>query len=107
MGIVLPDGILTNSSLQHVRDFIMREARVLAVVSLPQHTFVPAGAGVKASLLFLRKWKEGEDREQDYPIFMAMAEHVGYTATGKDDDNNLPAIVEAYRRFKREHADFF
>lgn len=107
MGIVLPDGILTNSSLQYVRDFIMREARVLAVISLPQHTFVPAGAGVKASLLFLRKWREGEDREQDYPIFMAMAEHVGYTATGKDDDNNLPAIVEAYRQFKWDHADFF
>jgi type I restriction enzyme M protein len=107
MGIVLPDGIMTNSSLQYVRDFIMREARVLAVVSLPQQTFVPAGAGVKASLLFLRKWDEGEDREQDYPIFMAMAEHVGYTATGKDDSNDLPAIAEAYRQFKRDHADFF
>ena len=107
MGIVLPDGILTNSSLQYVRDFIMREARVLAVISLPQHTFVPAGAGVKASLLFLRKRKKGEDREQDYPIFMAMAEHVGYTATGKDDDSDLPAIVEAYRQFKWDHTDFF
>jgi type I restriction enzyme M protein len=107
MGIVLPDGILTNSSLQYVRDFVMREARVLAVVSLPQHTFVPAGAGVKASLLFLRKWRKGEDWEQDYPIFMAMAEHVGYTATGKDDDNDLPAIVEAYRQFRWDHADFF
>ena len=107
MGIVLPDGILTNSSLQHVRDFVMREAWVLAAVSLPQHTFVPAGAGVKASLLFLRKWKEEEDREQDYPIFMAIAEHVGYTATGKDDANDLPAIVEVYHQFKREHTDFF
>jgi len=36
-----------------------------------------------------------------------MAEHVGYTATGKDDDNDLPAIVEAYRQFKWDHADFF
>jgi type I restriction enzyme M protein len=107
MGIVLPDGILTNSSLQYVRDVIMREARVLAVVSLPQHTFVPAGAAVKASLLFLRKWRQGEDREQDYPIFMAMAEHVGYTATGKDDDNDLPTVVEAYCQFKRDHTGFF
>ena len=55
----------------------------------------------------LRKWREGEKREQDYPIFMAMAEHVGYTATGKDDDNDLPSIIEAYRQFKRDHADFF
>ena len=56
LGIVLPDGILTNSSLDYVRKFIEENVRILAVVSLPQHAFVPAGAGVKASLLFLQKF---------------------------------------------------
>jgi len=36
IGIVLPDGILTNSSLQYVRDLIMERCRILAVISLPQ-----------------------------------------------------------------------
>lgn len=100
MGIVLPDGILTNSSLQYVRDFIDRKASILAVVSLPQQTFVPAGAGVKASLLFLQKKKEGE-KLRDYPIFMAIAEHVGYDATGRPDTNDLPKILEEWKKFYR------
>src|SRR3989338_6848939 len=40
MAIVLPDGILTNSSLQYVRDFLMEHCQILAVISLPQITFM-------------------------------------------------------------------
>lgn len=98
MGIVLPDGILTNSSLQYVRDFIIRNAKILAVVSLPQLAFISSGAGVKASLLFLQKKKEGEEAT-NYPIFMAIAEHIGYDATGRPDINDLPKILEEWRKF--------
>jgi type I restriction enzyme M protein len=100
MGIVSPDGILTNSSLQYVRNFIQEKARILAVVSLPHQTFVPAGSGVKASLLFLQKKKEGE-KLGDYPIFMAIADHVGYDATGRPDKNDFPNILEDWEKFKR------
>lgn len=55
MGIVLPDGVLANDSLQEVRDWILRWARLKAVVSLPQETFAPYGAGVKTSVVFLEK----------------------------------------------------
>ena len=55
LAIVLPDGILTNSSMQYVRNWIMEKYRILAVVSLPQTTFMSTGAGVKSSVLFLRK----------------------------------------------------
>lgn len=107
MGIVLPDGILTNSSLQYVRDFITDRAQILAVVSLPQTTFTHYGAGVKASLLFLRKKKPREYLPDDYPIFMAIAEHIGYDATGRPDKNELPEIVNSYRRFlKGETSNF-
>jgi len=99
MGIVLPDGILTNSSLQYVRDFIEKKAKILAVVSLPQGAFVPSGSGVKASLLFLRKKKE-EEKLGDYPIFMAIAEHIGYDATGRPDKNDFPKILEDWKRVK-------
>ena len=105
MGIVLPDGILTNSSLQYVRDFIEKNARILAVVSLPQQTFVPSGSGVKASLFFLQKKRRGEELH-DYPIFMAIAEHVGYDATGRHDKNDFPRILEDWRRFKDGEREF-
>ena len=65
LAIILPDGILTNSSLQYVRDYIERHFQILAVVSLPQIAFSHFGAGVKTSILFLRKFSEQEyDRYQ-------------------------------------------
>ena len=99
IGIVLPNGILTNSSLQYVRDLIMERCQILAVVSLPQFAFSHYGAGVKASLVFLRR--KGENEEScNYPIFMAIAEHIGYDATGrKDPINDLDRIIEGYKNF--------
>ena len=99
MGIVLPDGILTNTSLSYVREFIRKKSKILAVVSLPQSTFVPAGSGVKTSLLFLEKKDDGEE-EKPYSVFMAIAEHVGYDSTGKPDSNDLLEILSKYTSFK-------
>ena len=57
LAIVIPDGVLTNSSLQYVRDSIEEMYRIVAVVSMPQTAFSATGAGVKSSVLFLRKHK--------------------------------------------------
>jgi type I restriction enzyme M protein len=115
MGIVLPDGILTNSSLQYVRDFVNEKAQILGVVSLPQTAFKrPAskgsgdsGSGVKASLLFLRKKREGEKPPKDYPIFMAIAEHIGYDATGRPDKDGFPDVLKGWREFKKTNRTSF
>ena len=58
LAIVLPDGILTNSSLQYVRTQIEDWFRIVAVVSMPQTAFAANGAGVKSSVLFLKKWNK-------------------------------------------------
>ena len=55
LAIVIPDGILTNSTSQYVRDWLIEHFRILAIVSLPQHTFSHVKAGVKSSILFLKK----------------------------------------------------
>lgn len=57
LAVVIPDGILTNSSMQYVRDNIEELYRIVAVVSMPQTAFSATGAGVKSSVLFLRKHK--------------------------------------------------
>lgn len=56
LAIVLPDGILTNSSMQYVRTQLEDWFRIVAVVSMPQTAFAANGAGVKSSVLFLKKW---------------------------------------------------
>jgi len=81
--IILPDGILTNSSLQGVRDWLLERFQLMAVVSLPQYAFAHYDAGVKASLVFLRKLAKGETVSDETAIFMAIAENIGYDATGR------------------------
>ena len=66
LAIILPDGILTNSSLQYVRDYIEGRFQILAVVSLPQTAFSHYGAGVKTSILFLRKFSD-----EEYSVYQA------------------------------------
>lgn len=56
LAIVVPDGLLTNTSLQYVRAQIEDWFRIIAVISLPQTAFTANGAGVKSSILFLKKW---------------------------------------------------
>jgi type I restriction enzyme M protein len=105
--IVLPDGILTNSSMQYVRDYILEKFQLLAVVSLPQAAFAHFGAGVKASLIFVRKRGENETPGDDEPIFMAAPEEIGYDATGRKANNQLPEVVKQYEAFLENPESFF
>lgn len=183
LAMVIPDGVLTNTSLQYVRYGIEEKFRIVAVVSMPQTAFQATGAGVKSSVMFLKKhtaktteqiknqktglqdsikedndylkqlqqidkekkqhikdlngfdnseslegkalaqsdahkeWKKEvntqykekidelketlseqylEQKQQtldDYPIFMAIAEDIGYDATGKPTNNNELEII--------------
>ena len=81
MGIVLPDGDLTNQNTEFVRAWLKDRAQIEAVISLPQETFVPFGAGVKSSILFLKKPK-GELPKR-YPIFFVNLEKIGYDIRGR------------------------
>lgn len=125
MAIVIPDGILTNTTLGYVRQWLIDNTRILAVVSSPQETFVPYGAGTKASVLFLQKLpkeKIEELNKEGYPIFMAVAEKIGYDVRGrkifKRDENgkvvknergepiidtDIPNIIEKFHEFRNKY----
>ena len=177
--VVIPDGVLTNSSSQFFRDYLFEHFQIMAVISLPQFTFSHYGAGVKSSIIVLKKLsiektkkiqekkkeyleecldeaEEGllaleeekkevsktkpkteeekqakkeqsnminekikdykddiyekaqnrfkRNRKFQYPIFMAIAEHIGFDATGRETNkNDLPQIVEDYKVFYDEN----
>lgn len=105
--IILPDGILTNCSSQYVRDFILEKFQLLAVVSLPQCAFAHFGAGVKASIIFVRKRNIGEVVDENEAIFMAAPEKIGYDATGRKTVSQLDEIVEKYEEFQKDNKPFF
>lgn len=96
LAIVLPDSVLANSSTQDVRDWILRWARLRAVISLPQATFAPYGAGVKTSVVLLEKREKALTKmgqlelgqeviefDEDYTVYMAQIDNIGYDATGR------------------------
>ena len=106
--VVLPDGILTNSSLQGVRQWLLDHFQLLAVVSLPQFAFSHYDAGVKASIVFLRRLADGETVSDDEAIFMALAENIGYDATGrKTFEVTLEDQTTGVSKVERHSCDLF
>jgi len=121
MAIVLPQGVLNNTSMQYVREFFFDKARILAVVGLQGNTFKPH-TGTKTSVLFLQKWggEAGESRK-DYHIFMAVSKKSGKDNSGgyvykKDEkggyvhdekfqktiDHDLKDIGDAFKDFAKK-----
>ena len=61
MGVVLPEGVLNNKKLENVRHYVEGRAKIVLVVSLPTDVFMAAGANVKPSILFLKKFTVEEE----------------------------------------------
>jgi type I restriction enzyme M protein len=105
--IVVPDGILTNGSLQGVRDWLMDRFQILAVISLPQAAFQHSGASVKASLMFVRRRATKELADDSEAIFMAAPANIGYDATGRDTVKVEVIEPGDEERRVRKHHDLF
>lgn len=99
MGIVLPDSILGAPGLGYIREWLIRNHKIIASVDLHADTFQPRN-GTQTSVLFLqKKTREEKEREEksgvmaDYSIFMAMAEKIGHDKRGnpifrRDEEGN-------------------
>jgi type I restriction enzyme M protein len=102
MGIVLPEGIFNNPSLQYVREFTEDRAFLRAVVSLSQDTFLSSGASVKCSILFLEKFTAEEEKR-----FHAVRNKARYDITKKhqskinEEHARLEAAMEAAKKTDR------
>jgi type I restriction enzyme M protein len=88
--IVLPDGILGSPGLGYVREWILRNTRILASIDLHPDTFQPF-VSIQTSILILqRKTQQQIELEaasgqiSDYEIFMAVANHIGHDKRGQD-----------------------
>ena len=63
MGMVLPEGVLNTSNLQKVREYFEGRAKIILICSIPQDVFIAAGATVKPSLVFFKRFTEEEERQ--------------------------------------------
>lgn len=127
LAIVLPQGKFNNLNEEYIRNFIMEQGRVLAVVSLDDNTFKPH-TGTKTSVLFIQKWDEKIcPKKADYEIFFATSHQTGKDNSGeyvflKDDhgqtvlddhghpkiQHDLDEIATAFIQFaKKEKLSFW
>lgn len=105
LAIVIPDGILTNSSLQYVRDSIEEWFRIVAVISLPQDAFKANGAGVKSSVLFLKKWTNAQSqkiKDTKLKLQERIKDETKYIATIEHWEKERKDIIKKYTGFKNE-----
>lgn len=63
MGMVLPEGVLNTSNLAKVREYFEGRAKIILICSIPQDVFIAAGATVKPSLVFFKRFTEEEEKE--------------------------------------------
>lgn len=107
MAIVLPDGILGNPNTLKVREWILSNFKILASIDLALEAFLPQ-VGVQASLLFLEKKTElskqlAQDSDEDYEVFMAIAEKLGKDRRGnpiyKRDEDGAELLFETLTEY--------
>src|SRR3990167_6208476 len=91
IAIIIPDGILSNSNLHYVRQYIADNAKIEAIVSLPRDAFKHVGTSAKTSILFLKKQKMAA---LNYPVFLA--------SLNKMEEKGLKIISEQYKEFYYE-----
>jgi type I restriction enzyme M protein len=140
--IIVPQSILNNPGLEYVRKWLFAHTKILGVLELPVETFLISGregTGTLTAILVLERREleetakilDGVTQINNYPIFMAEVNNVGYDRRGnrlfvKDDegqeilkeveinpntkevvqekivDNDLPGIVDRYLDFSRK-----
>ena len=114
LGIVLPEGVLNNTNLQNVREYFEGRAKILLIVSIPQDVFMAAGATVKPSLMFFKRFTEEEQAQYSDIRVKAFAEvREKYleelfsieTKLAKKGKETLPATEKKLLRARKKEID--
>jgi len=102
MAIVLPDGIYGNESLGYIRNWLLKQGRIVAVIDVPLETFMP-NTSTKTSIMIFQKLQE-DKIPKDYPIFMAVAETCGHDRRGKETkDDDIEQVANKFKGWMKKN----
>ena len=94
LGIVLPDGILSNPTYEYIRQSLRTRAEIIGVVDVPANAF-RLSTNTKTHLLFLKKTSKPRS---DYKLFMSYALTCGHDKRRRpiesDDMGKIPRFLE-------------
>jgi type I restriction enzyme M protein len=108
MAIVLPDSILSNPGLAWLRRWVLQNAWIIASIDLPREMFAKSDTHTMTSVLLLQRFTPEErrlvaqtGRTEDYEIFMAIADRVGWDLRGQPVFMRTEEGEEIYRKIRR------
>ncbi len=87
MAMVIPNGILNNPRLGYLRQWLLGETQILAVVDMARELFQPKN-DTQTSMVLMRRLSPEESEKAkegtlDYPSFMAWTQRIGHDKRGK------------------------
>ena len=104
--VIIPDGILARVGGKKLRDHILRECYLDAIVSLPVRTFFP---NFEHTYILAITKKHSPDDAQTAPVFTYLVSHIGERLTSirrEDiDADDLPEMENLFRIFAAARAD--
>ncbi|MEZ7744298.1 N-6 DNA methylase [Gemella sanguinis] len=105
MGIVLPDALLGSPGTGYIREWLIKNTKIIASIDLHEDTFQPRN-GTQTSVLILQKKTEEEISKEEttgqmanYNIYMAIVDKIGHDKRGntlfkRDNDGNEIMVPE-------------
>jgi type I restriction enzyme M protein len=86
MAMVIPNGILNNPALAYVRQWMLRNTQIIAVVDMDRDLFQPKN-DTQTSMVLMRRLSSDERElavkgKLDYPVFMAVTHRIGHDKRG-------------------------
>jgi len=87
MAIVLPDSILGSPGLGYIRQWIIKNTRLVSSIDLHADTFQPRNGTQTSILVLVKKTREEiQDEEkrglENYNVFMAIVDRIGHDKRG-------------------------
>jgi type I restriction enzyme M protein len=103
MAVIVPEGVLFRDSLKNVRKFLIDNAVLQTVVSLPQGVFLPY-AGVKTNILYFTDCHSKKTKDK---IWFFNVRNDGFTLDNhrkriKDNDLKKVDYVDFLKRYDKE-----
>lgn len=105
MGIVLPDALLGSPGTGYIREWLIKNTKIIASIDLHEDTFQPRN-GTQTSVLILQKktseeiiQEETTRKMADYNIYMAIIDKIGHDKRGntlfkRDEEGNEIMLPE-------------
>lgn len=95
LAIVIPKSIATNNTLQVARVALSNYGYIYGIMNLPPETFASTGTQTTTIVLFAKKYKTKEERNEPVNLALSTIDNVGFDSTGrKRAGNKLPYFAD-------------